>query len=588
MTKTIKTDLCVIGGGLAGICAAVSAARNGIDVVLVQDRPVLGGNASSEIRMWVRGVSVNFPEFREGGIVEELAMDNTFYNPTLNYAIWDGVLYNKVRAEKNITLLLNTTCMNAEQIGRKVVCVDGWQLTTYTRYKIYADFYADCSGDGILAEFTDAEFRYGRESFSEFQESGAAKSSDKKTMGNSCLIQTRETTSRVPYIPLPFKKSVSEKDLHGRMNLKDPKSFAKDNFWWIEKGGSKDALKDAEDIRNELIPTVYGVWDFIKNGGVFDAENWELDFVGQLVAKRESRRYIGDYILTQNDIEKSEEFFDEVAYGGWKMDDHNPDGIDSDLPPNTYYEVKKPYAIPYRTLYSKNVDNLYFAGRNISVTHMALSSTRVMATCAMLGQAVGTAASLAKKYGVTPRGVLEHIDELQRILRDDDCYLLHTKRKISGILGNSKNNLSKENSDALFDGEERKINGENKRITLKKGEKAVFEFSPIFCNKIRLVFDNDISRECYDDKHYRNYPAKCSRALSDKNIFIPPNLVKEYEYSVKKDGEWTAPVKVGNHLRLNYIYIDDRIEGISFRGISTYGCENILLYSIDVKEGNGK
>ena len=165
MTKeNVKAQLCVIGGGMAGICAAVAAARRGVHTVLMHDRPVLGGNASSEVRMWVRGASIQFPDYREGGIIEEIAMRNTRFNPTMSYGVWDGVLFDLVAAEPNLRLLLNTTCTGAAVQGGRIVSADGWQLTTYKRFTVEADYFADCSGDGILTEFTSAAYTVGRES----------------------------------------------------------------------------------------------------------------------------------------------------------------------------------------------------------------------------------------------------------------------------------------------------------------------------------------------------------------------------------------------------------------------------------------
>lgn len=475
--KIINTEFCVIGGGLAGVCAAISAARRGVKVVLIQDRPVLGGNASGEIRMWVRGASVSFPEYREGGILEELAMDNIFYNPRMNYSEWDGVVYNKVIAEKNITLLLNTSCVWAAEKNGKIEEIKAWQLTTYTNYCIRAQYYADCSGDCIIAEFTDARFRKGRESKKEYGESYAPEKADSCTMGNSCLLQARETDRIVKYIAPPFAHKFTEEEFQNRFDIKNRSSFKINNFWWIEIGGDGDVIKNAEEYNRELIARAFGVWDYIKNSGRFDAENWELDWVGFLAGKRESRRYVGDYVLNQNDIERAQPFPDEIAYGGWSMDDHNPLGIHTQDLPNIHYPVREPYPIPYRCLYSANISNLFFAGRNVSVTHMALSSTRVMATCALMGQAVGTACSLAVRYGISPREVGGHMEELQQSLRDDDCFLLHTPRKISEAVRTSSSNIGKDRLAGFWEGIERTLGCKDGAIVLQKGEPLEFVFS---------------------------------------------------------------------------------------------------------------
>ena len=185
-----------------------------------------------------------------------------------------------------------------------------------------------------------------------------------------------------------------------------------ENFWYIELGGEGDAIRDAEAVRDELLRVAYGVWDYVKNAPENREKNanWRLDFLGILPGKRESRRYVGDHILTQNEVRAGGAFADIVAYGGWTMDDHDPAGFASKGAPNIFHPAPSPFGIPYRCLYSRNVENLFFAGRNISVTHTAMSASRVMATCALLGQAVGTAAAVAIQRGTTPRGVYaEHI-----------------------------------------------------------------------------------------------------------------------------------------------------------------------------------
>lgn len=582
-TKEYNADLCVIGGGMAGICAAISAARRGVKVVLVQDRPVLGGNASSEIRMWIRGVSEKYPYLREGGILEELAMDQIYYNSEMNYPMWDAVLYQKVISEKNIILLLNSTCFKAKSKDDIIQSIQAWQLTTYTLITINADYFADCSGDSILADLIQAKYAVGREAKSEFDESLAQEKSDKKTMGNSCLIQARDIGREVKFIPPTFAKKFDRDSFPYRLNITSKDGFIKDNFWWMEIGGEQDTIKDAEVIKTELLSIAYGVWDFIKNSGIYDSANWNLEWCGYLSGKRESRRYIGNYILTQNDIDNSEIFEDEIAYGGWSMDDHNPKGFMTKEPPNTFHKVSKPYSIPYRCLYSINIKNLFFAGRNISATHMALSSTRVMATCALLGQAVGTACSIAKKYNVLPHGVENYITELKQALRDDDCYLLGTKRKLSKAIFDSKNNLSEENLKNLFSGIERKINDYDPIIQTALGEHLTFSFSLSKCKYIRLIFDNDIARiSIKDNFNERQFPLICNQTYESNKAIIPPNLVKAYELYVKKNGEWICIKHEKNNIeRLIKIEVNDDIEGIDIILLETYGDKKGRIYSID-------
>ena len=213
-TVVHNVDFCVVGGGMARICAAVSAARHGLSVVLMQERPMLGGNASSEIRMWICGCGGS--NNRETGILEEIQLRSLYQNPYKLYPVWDGILYDTVTAEKNITLMLNTSCCAAEMDGDRIVSVTGWQMTTQSWQKVYAKQFADCSGDSILAPLTGAEYRMGRESKYEFGEQISEEEEDKKTMGNSCLIQARKLDHPVDFIAPSFAKKLTHEDVANR------------------------------------------------------------------------------------------------------------------------------------------------------------------------------------------------------------------------------------------------------------------------------------------------------------------------------------------------------------------------------------
>ena len=369
---------------MSGICAAIAAARHGLKVVLMHDRPMFGGNASSEIRMWICGA--HGENNRETGIIEEIILENIYRNPYRTWPIWDTILFEKIKSEPNITPILNCSCNDAETDGDKIISISGWQTTTQSWHIVTADYFADCSGDSILAPLTDVEFRVGREARSEFDESLAPETADRKTMGLSCLMQGREMPQKRRFIPSPWAHKFTKEQLE-KIN-KFPTVEPLDNYWALELGGENDSIHDTEELRDELLKIALGMWDYLKNdSGLKDAENYDLDFLGFLPGKRESRRYVGDYIMTQNDVRAEGKFDDLIAYGGWSMDDHNPGGFYSEEPPTIFHEAPSPFGIPYRCIYSKNISNLFFAGRNISVTHMALSSTRVMATCATLGQA---------------------------------------------------------------------------------------------------------------------------------------------------------------------------------------------------------
>ena len=568
MEKVLNCDLCIIGGGVSGIGAAVTAARLGVKVVLVQDRNVLGGNASSEVRMWIRGAGLRFPDYTESGLVEELALDNMHYNPQMNYHLWDGVLYNKVKAEKNITLLLGSTCIGAKQEGDTIKEIEVWEMQSYTKYKIQATYFADCSGDCILAEFTSAEHTQGRENASEYGEECATSTGDTNTMGNSCMLQMHKTDAELSHTPFPFEREDIDELCDKRVNLKNH-DFRIENFWWLELGGHKNALKDAREINEELLSTNFAIHSKIMR----ENKGWALDWIGFLGAKRETRRYKGDYVLTATDIQNAQKFDDEIAYGGWPMDDHDPKGLYANVANRNIYP-ETPYPIPYRCLYSKNIKNLFFAGRNISATHMAISSTRVMATCMSLGQAVGVACSVAKKYGVTPREVGAHIDEVQQILLDNDCYLLNTQRRTT-IKGYGK---------------ERNIAGADERKTFAIGERVVYEFPKTKAKGVRIVFDSDLQRKFIEERlpenHFRftlqKYPMLAYGGLEETLLPTPPSLVKDFTLEIKKDGVWQTVETEENFQRLFIKDIDAEIEGVAFTGKTTHGADEIRLFSIDL------
>ncbi len=581
--KLIECDFAVIGGGMAGISAAIAAARRGVQVCLVQDRPVLGGNASGEIRMWIRGASDHFPYLREGGILEEIALDNARYNPDMTYPLWDMVLYNKVKGEKNITLLLNSVCLGAECTDGVIQKIEAFCTTSYEKIIISAKYFADCSGDSILAELTGADYRSGRESAEEYGEPLGKSVRDSCTMGNSLLLQAVETDGPVTFTPPPFARKIDETEFRYRLNPDNRMGFISNNYWWIELGGDRDSLRDAESINEELLATVYGVWDFVKNSGKFDSENWDLHFVGFLPAKRETRRYLGDYVLTQNDIDKGTRFEDEVAYGGWTMDDHSPFGFRNGEKPNIFHPIPAPYAIPWRALYSRNISNLAFAGRNISVTHLALSSTRVMATCAMLGQAVGTAVSLACKYNITLRETGTRIDELKQVLRDDDCYLLHTPRKLSLSPEKVTTNATGNNFAVLFNGIERELKDGDLPAVFPLHEPVEFLFPKTYAKKIRLLFDSDISSREREDVNFKMYPQRCHVPKNRKKIHTPSVLIKKYSLSVLTERGWEVlQTEEDNFSRLRLTEVNREISGIRLIGEECRAGGELRLFSLDI------
>jgi hypothetical protein len=413
----LETGLVVAGGGLAGTCASITAARAGIRVVLIQDRPVLGGNASSEVRLWTLGATSHMGNnnrwAREGGVIDEILVENLHRNPEGNPLILDTILIEKVVEEPNIQLLLNTAVHDLQMAGPGAIsAVRAWCSQNSTTYLVKAPLFCDASGDGVLGFLAGAAFRMGADGRDEFGEGFAPEVSNGELLGHSLYFYSKDTGRPVKFIAPSF----ALKDITQIPRYRDIKATDSGcRFWWLEYGGHLDTVHQTEAIKWELWKVAYGVWDYIKNSGKFpEAETMTLEWVGTIPGKRESRRFEGDYILTQRDLVEQRGHPDAVGFGGWAMDLHPADGVYSALSACTQWHSKGIYQIPYRTMYSRNVDNLFLTGRAISVSHVAFGSTRVMATCAHNGQAVGMAAALCLRHGVQPRAV--PIGELQREL----------------------------------------------------------------------------------------------------------------------------------------------------------------------------
>ena len=427
--EQLHADLVVVGGGMAGLCCAITAARAGAKVVLVQDRPVLGGNASSEVRLWMVGATSHMGNnnrwAREGGVFDEICVENTFRNPDGNPVIFDTILLEKAFEEPNLTLLLNTTVYDLDKspTGERIEAIRAICSQNSTKYHILAPLFCDASGDGIVAFMAGAPFRYGAESCQEFGEMLAPNEEHKLLLGHSIYFYTRATDYPVHFVlPKYALEDITEIPRYRRFNTKE---FGC-QLWWIEYGGNLDTVHDTEKIKWELWKVVYGVWNYIKNSGKFpEAEKMTLDWVGMIPGKRESRRFEGDYMLTQQDIVEQRKHYDAVSVGGWAIDQHPVDNIYSDESPCVQWHSKGVYQIPYRALYSRSVENLFLTGRIISASHLAFCSSRVMATCAHNGQAVGMAAAICARDELRPRdlAVPKLIHRLQQDLLNAGQYI---------------------------------------------------------------------------------------------------------------------------------------------------------------------
>lgn len=561
MIQNLKTDILVAGGGLAGVCAALAASRNGASVILVQDRSRLGGNSSSEIRMHVCGANhtQKLQRWRETGIIEELRLTNAATNPQRSFEVWDLVLYDKVISEKNIHLLLDTDVVNATVKRDRLVAVEAISPLLEADYNIEAQFFIDCTGDGALGARAGAEFIRGREGRDVYGESLAPEISDLKTMGNSILFTSRKHDRPMPFEPPKWIRQFTETDFQHR-----PIRAWEYGYWWIEWGGELDTIADNRKIRHELLRIALGVWHYIKNSGHFpEAANWALEWLGMIPGKRESRRLAGDHVLIQSEMESAAAYPDRVTYGGWPMDDHPPGGIDrNDLKPCQQIRFEQPYHIPLRSLYSRNRANLLMAGRNISASHVAFSSTRVMATCAATGQAAGTAAAFCAQTGTLPRQLVQNsaaLAQFQQVLLKDDQALLGLKNEDPADLARlakvtASGEIESGPAGSVIDGVNRDIgDGRSHQWQAEMTHPAPWlDLTWDAVQTIRLIqltFDSGLNRKLFmtgEQVHYRD------------QIFAPqPETVADYEIHAEIDGQLQLLTTIqGNYLRLVRHQID--------------------------------
>lgn len=439
--EVITSDITVVGGGLAGVSAAVAAARLGRSVSLIQNRPVLGGNSSSEVRVWVCGATAHGTNryARETGIMGELFLENQYRNIDGNPYIWDMVVFEMVRAEPNIRLFLNTDVHEVEADGdadhRVIRSITGWMMGSERRIRFESGLFLDCTGDGLVGFLAGAKHRIGREAKEEYNEDWAPPIADDITLGSTMFFYTKDAGHPVKFIPPSFAKDITKTTIPMKRIIRSGDNGCA--YWWIEWGGEMDTVHDNERIRDELWAVIYGIWDYIKNSGNFDADNMTLEWVGSIPGKREYRRFTGDYTLNQNDIVAQREFEDSVAFGGWSIDLHPPQGMYSTESGSKHLHADGVYHIPFRSLYSVNVNNLIMAGRDISASHVAFGTTRVMATCAVIGEAAGTGAALCAKKGVSPRELYQtHLRELQQTL-------LHQGASIIGLHNEDATDLAR-------------------------------------------------------------------------------------------------------------------------------------------------
>lgn len=436
-------DLIVAGGGLAGTCAAIAAARQGIQVALIQDRPVLGGNGSSEVRVWPEGHTnkARFPHI--GDIVNEILPPitkgpNQVLNGVAASYFDDAKKLGVVRAEKGITLFLNHRVMRVETEGQEIRSLVIQSTLTSQQKRVHGRLFADCTGDANIGFKAGADYEYKVENlmgstnlFNVLDATNkadvlACECKDKSALAMKCDIGDYNQ----PFPRCPWALDLTDKPFPGRKGVKTfgkegLESFA--NMWYWESGFSKDQVNQIELIRDHNFRAMYGAWDVIKNVDKLYPKH-RLGWAAFIAGKRESRRLMGDVILDAEDF-KSQKAFEDAAFPcSWHVDLHSPkkefkDGFEdnafvADYTRGAEYQYGGEYWAPYRTLYSRNITNLFMAGRCISVSKTGLGPVRVMKTCGMMGEIVGKAASICIKKDTKPRGIyVNHLSELHELMK---------------------------------------------------------------------------------------------------------------------------------------------------------------------------
>ena len=520
-------DVVVVGSGPGGMGASLGAARNGARVALVFDRPVAGGNASTECGIGFDGASLGHPNARESGVVEEIRLTKV-YRQTSQTAAFEEM----AGKTPSLGLFRNERVLRVEKEGSAIAAVLSRNTLTgaWTRWR--GRFFVDSTGDGWVAHFAGARTMYGREAGAEYGEEWIApKTADRLTMSGKVSWSGGWDTKRPVAYETPVWARVMPKGF-------DRKVLTPDAPWWLEAPGRFDDLDDPETARDHMIRIDFAYWGWLKNEWAKKETiaNWQMIVPSGFNGRREGMRVVGDYILTANDCRAGRMFDDRVSYGGWSLDTHDPLGMDNPHGDGWWHpHVGVPiYSVPYRSLYSADIPNLFLGSRCESMTHIALGSMRVQGTQMAVGQAVGTAAALCLKYGLDARGLgKSRIAELQQQLLKDDQYIpnlrnadpLDLARTATARATSCANGKAMDTSpECVLDGVARPVDGcvhgwvSSSSSPLPQALTLTFE-KPVSVGEVRLAFDSDLT------------PMRVKGRM-------PPKLVKTYVLEGLVDGRW--------------------------------------------------
>lgn len=588
-------DFIVVGGGVAGINAAIAAARGGVKVALIQDRPMVGGNNSSEMGVPVSGGS-SIGKGRETGLNEEAGRIAAF-NYNQKWAAGAEVL---LANEPNLTVFLNTHVFKAEtDQNNAITSVTAFDMLDGRLTRYSGDVFADCTGDGWLGFYAGAEWMLGRESKEQFGEKNAKDVADTITMSGSLMQHSILGYQAIDMgKPVEFKREPWFYDMRNNDGGYEQRPRFADRYragtWWTENQGDVDDLWDPEWARDDLLLCSLSFYEWVKNTPnslQAKATNYQLTYIPVTNAKRETRRLVGDHIVTEHDILNRVVFPDRVGYFIWKLDIHHPRGIFSEGSPYDFEDNIQPSSIPLRSMYSKNVPNMFMAGRNTSVTHVALGSSRVQGTTGMMGQAIGSAAAMCVKKDVSPRELAQsHMPELQQLLLKDDMTIVHVVNEDSADLARSAT-VSASSSKSEQDGPQNAINGLTRPVDddwemwIGKAPNNMWISDPNAAlpqwlqvdfgeqktvNSVYLTFDTDLLA-----KRYTSWEFKTSERM-------PPQCARDYQVQYHDGSDWvTVAEGKGNYMR-RQIHRFDAVKTSKIRVVvdKTNGDPSARIYEV--------